>query len=346
MSVRRHLDMKRCRDYAQRNQPGPHRLKGLRRVAESGGRLSRSEAESIWSTGLSDLKTFVTPRARGEGFAFNAGRTTELVWRRFGPGQQFDQSSELPLDVVIPVADSDAAVLPLTVASVRRNLTHPVKKIIVITAVGSEAHIVAEQLGCYVIDEDTVVPVRRTNLDYRVGPWDRSGWLFQQFLKLSVDTLSTEDHVFVLDADTVLVRPQTLTHLGEVVALVSSEYHAPYFTAYREILEEAPPSRLSFVAHQAVFNRKTLFDLKNLIEERRERPWWQAILDVCDFSQLSCFSEYELYGNYNLSRNRSVVRRWWANCPLERDHISSLDHLQDRFGSQFRAVSFHHYIRQ
>jgi hypothetical protein len=91
-------------------------------------------------------------------------------------------------------------------------------------------------------------------------------------------------------------------------------------------------------------NRQTLADLKALIERRRELPWWQAILDSCDFSCLSCFADYELYGNYKLSRNRSMVRRWWANCPVARDHMSSLEDLQHRFGSQYRTVSFHYYL--
>jgi hypothetical protein len=308
--------------------------------------LSGSGEESTWKTGISDLKEFLAPdrRVPGRGMAFNAARTTELVWRRFGPVQGFDRRSDLRLDVVIPVAGTDTAVLPLTIAGLRRNLAHPLGKIMVVTEAGSEAHQVAAELGCDVIDQDTVVPVRRTDLDYRVEPWDRSGWLLAQLLKLSVDTLSTEDHVLVIDADTVLIRPQTFTRRGAVVALVSSEYHLPYFDAYQALLGEPARSRVSFIAHHSVMNRQTLADLKALIERRRERPWWQAILDVCDFSQLSCFADYELYGNYKLSRSRSTVRRWWANCPLPRDRMSSLDELQRRYGSQYRTVSFHHWI--
>jgi hypothetical protein len=297
-------------------------------------------------TVLSEFKDLVGPgsRADGHGFTFNAIRRTGLVWRRFGPGQGFDESSDLRLDVVIPVAGIDTAVLPLTVAGLRRNLNHPLGRIIVVTVAGSEAHRVASQLGCDVIDEDSVVPLRRSDLDYRVGTLDRSGWLFAQLVKLNVDTLSTEDYVLLLDADTVLIRPQSFTRGAAVVALVSKEYHLPYFAAYTALLDEHPRSRLSFIAHHMVMDRRTLIGLKTLIEQRQGRPWWQAILDVCDFSCLSCFSEYELYGNYALSRNRSMVRRWWENCPCPRDQLASLDDLQRRFGSHYRSVSFHHYL--
>jgi hypothetical protein len=318
---------------------------GPRDPAEEEG-VSGPQPESRWRTARSDCKDLVAPRTRadGRGLAFNTRRTTGLLWRRFGPGQGFDTSSDLRLDVVIPVAGIDTKVLPLTVAGLRRNLSHPLGRIVVVTEAGSEADRVATQLGCDVIDEDTVVPVRRSDLDYRVGPLDRSGWLFAQLLKLNVDTLSSEDHILLLDADTVLVRPQTFTRRGAVVALVSKEFHLPYFTAYEALLGEPPRSHLSFIAHQMVVNRRTLADLRAMIEHRRRRPWWQAILDACDFSLLSCFSEYELYGNYVLSHNRSMVRRWWGNCPAPRDNLSSLGDLQRRFGTRYRSVSFHHYI--
>ena len=310
--------------------------------------MTRSAARSTWGAALSDLRDFTAPRnlVPGRGTAFNVARITELLWRRYGPAQGFDRSSQLKLDVVIPVASTDTSVLPLTVEGLRRNLAHPLGKITVVTQADSEAHRVAAQLGCEVVDEEKVVPVRRTDIEYRVEPWDRSGWLLAQFLKLSAETLSTEDHVLVIDADTVLIRPQTFTYRGAVVALVSEEYHLPYFEAYMALLKEKPLSRVSLIAHQTVMNRRTLADLKALIERRRGCPWWQAILDVCDFSELSCFADYELYGNYALSRDPSMIRRWWANCPLPRDCMSSLDDLQREFGSRYRTVSFHHYIGQ
>ena len=64
-------------------------------------------------------------------------------------------------------------------------------------------------LACEVVDEQDVLPIRRDDIDYQFGSVDRSGWLFQQLLKLSADTISSSDHVLVLDADTVMIRPQS-----------------------------------------------------------------------------------------------------------------------------------------
>ena len=296
---------------------------------------------------LADLRELAAPstRASWRGRGFNAARTAELAWYRFVPWPRFDTRSGMPLDVVIPVGGQDARTLPLVVESVRRNLRHPVGRVIVVTAAGSDAADEAGDLGTEVVDEAGVLPIRRSDLAfYRVEPWDRSGWLFAQLLKLNVDALSAQEHVLVLDADTVMVRPQAFTSGGDVVALVSGEYHRPYFDAYQALMGEPAASRLSFITHQAVFERRLLAELKADIERRRRRPWWQAILDVCDFGELSCFSEYELYGNYRLRHDASVVRRWWANLPLPRSQLTPLADLERRYGHAYRTVSFHHYL--
>ncbi len=294
---------------------------------------------------LSDLRWILSRHslATGRGVPFNILRTTELAWRRFGPVRSFDRTSDLRLDVVIPLADADREVLPVSVASVRRNLAHPLGTIYAVTRAGSLAAETASELGCTVIDEDSLLPLRRADIDYRVGTMDRSGWLFQQLIKLSADAIAVEDHILLLDADTVLVRPQSFTLRGEIVLLQSGEYHGNYFSACEDVLGIAPSSHLSFIAHHMVVNRRSLAALKHEMELGREVAWWQAILNVCDLSCASCFSEYELYGNFEL-RRRSVPRRWWMNAALPRDRLLTIENLEWQLGSRYRTVSFHHYV--
>jgi len=73
------------------------------------------------------------------------------VWRRFGLGQRLDPSSDLRLDVVIPVANDDGEVLPLTVSGLRRNLAHPIGRITVVAEAGAEVqHVAAHRETCMV----------------------------------------------------------------------------------------------------------------------------------------------------------------------------------------------------
>ena len=270
-------------------------------------------------------------------------RSAELAGIRFGP-RHTDRRSPLPVDVLIPAAAEDWDVLGVTIEWVRRHLAHPVGTIWVVTDTAVESARVAEELGCRVVDEDSVLPIVRTDIDYHVGSVDRSGWLFQQLLKLSADTISSREHVLVIDADTVLVRPQTFTSRGRVVLFHSPEYHPPYFDAYRAATGLAPASRVSCTTHHLLLRRGSLLGLKSLMERTRSVPWWQAVLDTCVYQSISGFAESELYGNYELTVG-GVVRRWWSNRPDPRSTLADLDMLQ-RAGTvtRLRTVSFHHYL--
>lgn len=258
--------------------------------------------------------------------------------------QRVDRRSELPLDVLIPAAEVDWDVLNVAIEGVRRNLAHPVGTIWIVTALGSKAAKVADELGCKVVDEQDVLPIRRDDIDYQFGSVDRSGWLFQQLLKLSADTISSSDHVLVLDADTVMIRPQSFTCGNKVVLFHSGEYHPPYFEAYRAVTGRAPSTRVSCTTHHMVMRREPLQGLKSLMERHRSVPWWQAVLDTCIYESVSGFAEYEAYGNYALSSRGGLARRWWRNAIAPRSELTDLDGLSRRYGDGLRTVSFHYYL--
>ena len=46
--------------------------------------------------------------------------------------------SELPIDVVIPAAEKDVAVLGLAIDGIRRNAKHPIQSILGFSTVGSD----------------------------------------------------------------------------------------------------------------------------------------------------------------------------------------------------------------
>lgn len=278
-----------------------------------------------------------------ESTAFNVARSAELIRVRAVP-QRVDRRSELPIDVLIPVAGVDWDVLRVTIDGVRRNLAHPVGTIWIVTSLGSKAAAVADELGCEVVDEQAVLPIRREDIDYRAGAVDRSGWLFQQLLKLSADTISSADHVLVIDADTVMIRPQSFTSGDKVVLFHSGEYHPPYFEAYRAVTGLAPATRLSCTTHHMVLRRESLQGLKSLMALHRSVPWWQAVLDTCIYDSASGFAEYEVYGNYELTFGGGLARRWWRNAIAPRTELTDLDALSRRYGDGLRTVSFHYYL--
>jgi Family of unknown function (DUF6492) len=289
------------------------------------------------------LRPLTTRWVRSESLPFNVARSAELVGVRAVP-QRLDARSALPLDVIIPVAEADCDVLGVTIEAVMRNLAHPVGTIWAVTAPGSKAAKVADDLGCEVVDERGVLPITRDDISYQFGSFDRSGWLFQQLLKLSADTISPENHVLILDADTVMIRPQTFTSGGRVVLFHAFEYNPTYFEAYRSVTGLEPATRLSCTTHHMVMRRDLLVGLKELMEKRRSVPWWQAVLDTCVYETMSGFSEYEVYGNFALTFGDGLARRWWRNAVAPKSELADLGALTRRYGTRLRTVSFHHYL--
>jgi tRNA G37 N-methylase TrmD len=63
-----------------------------------------------------------------------------------------------------------------------------------------------------------------------------------------------------------------------------------------------------------IFNRTILHELLSTIESINHTSWYNAIVDNCDYTQPSAFSEYEMYGNWVLKhhKHKIVIRslRW------------------------------------
>ncbi len=254
-------------------------------------------------------------------------------------------SSPLPVDVVIPVADRDKALLPYAVESLRRNLKHPLGRIFIIASPGTDlqSSVPAE---CILVDERSLLPLQPQDIPYRVDGLDRAGWLFQQFLKLASDSIVEASHYVVLDADTVLVRPQVFELDGLPLLLHSDEHHEPYFEICERLLGLPRPTSLSCVAHSMLVDRARLSALKRHIERRFDRPWFEAVLSQADLSNPSCFSEFELYGQWCLHHHQfDTAREYWLGANLSGEQLSSLPELERQYGGVHRLLAFHWYMR-
>jgi FkbM family methyltransferase len=278
-----------------------------------------------------------------------ARRMLELGWLAYGrrlAGLDVNMrgrvpNSALPLDLLVPVGSDDLDVLPAAIASWRNHLRHPIRAIHVVAQPGPEVQGVCDGLGVELVDEAAAVAISRSDIGYRPDGVDRSGWLFQQLVKLSADEITGADHVLVADADTVLLRPQVFEHRGRIILNQSDEYHRPYRDAYRRLLGEDPRSVISFVSHAMVLSRATLRRLRGELEERHGMRWDESILAALDQDEVSGFSEYELYGNYCLARGVAVERAYWFNVSLPRSQVGQLDEISARWGGRRRSVSFH-----
>ncbi len=252
--------------------------------------------------------------------------------------------SSLELEVVIPVIEKDFATLPYAIDGVRKNLLHPIRKISVIAPDSQAIRDVCEQLHVAFVSETTVAPVARSDIRYAVAGKDRSGWLYQQLIKLNADTIVECGSFLVLDADTIMTSPQKLEAAGKVILLASEEYHPPYYETYERMFGRKPPSLLSFVCHYMLFEMVALRALKQAIENRSGKDWAQAILDSVDKTEASGFSEYETYGNFFSEHfSGKMIRRYANNRRLPPGAIPEVPPSLRESNTPFASISLHVY---
>lgn len=255
-------------------------------------------------------------------------------------------SGQTKIDIIIPVVEKDLDVLPHTIDGARENLRHPIGRIIVVAPDSQEIKALCANKHCEFVWEDSILPMTKKDIDYTVDGLDRSGWLFQQFLKWSGDVLSSQEHYLALDADTVLICPQVFEINGQVVLLHSDEHHQPYFDVYKKLLGVDPPTALSFTSHHILYQRFRIAELKRQIEHRhRSDPWYRILLRTINRSELSAISEYEIYGQWMLQNyGDEVIREYWFNIAFSRARLKQFNVLKKKLSHKYRSISFHSYL--
>lgn len=248
--------------------------------------------------------------------------------------------SNVVIDVLIPTVEKDLDKLKEVILCAREYITNPIGKFYIVGKKG-----VIEQFcrsfNCVFLDEDVILPIKKADLKFEGKEWFRSGWLFQQLIKLSVDSIipNENENVLVLDSDTCLTSKQSFVLNDDTYILnFSDEYHFPY-QSYSGILGLKKRFYLSFVCHHMLFNKRILKKMKHDIEEYTNSNWINAILRNIDYKESSLFSEYEMYGNYAFYNfKNSIHLEYWNNKSVRFAGIEKKI-IESSLG-KFKSVSF------
>jgi hypothetical protein len=252
--------------------------------------------------------------------------------------------SAWPVDILMPVIRKDIDTLPLAVAGLRKHLLHPIGQIILVSPPDEVIQSFCRQSGCTWRDENSILPIKKTDIRYTVNGLNRSGWIFKQLLQLYADHIATADHVLLFDSDTVLLQPQKFEYQGRSLMVISDEYHWPYYAIIQKLFEFFPPDRFSLTSHHLFVNRQHLTELRAELEQRHQRPWYQAIVDNLDTHEGSAFSEYETYGQWLLRNHRDQAElEYWFNIAVPRRKLWRHAWDLPRLGRHYRTASYHHY---
>jgi hypothetical protein len=244
---------------------------------------------------------------------------------------------EIPLDIYIPASLKDIETLPKVIEGVLKNIKHPITKIYIIAEESNKIKAFCTKYHAEFINEFNVLGYTKNAINYLVDDVDRSGWLYQQLLKLNADSIVKEKYFLILDADTVFIKPKIFIYKNKMILDHSEERHEAYHTAYQKILNQKTSSELSFITHYMLFDRMLLLELKQKIALLHDMKWDDVILRNTDYTNSSGFSEYELYGNFLLEKYPHLIKReYWFN-------VSGVETANP---SYIKSISLHSYLKK
>ncbi|BBH23698.1 hypothetical protein Back11_50430 [Paenibacillus baekrokdamisoli] len=247
------------------------------------------------------------------------------------------------IDILIPAIEKDLGTLPYVIDSVRKQVKHPIGKFMIVSPDSKKIRQLCARKGCTFINEKTVLPITKKSINYQSARWDRSGWLFQQLLKLGGSKLGKQDYYLVIDADTVLIRPHVFKTTGGRTVFYYRKWSQPeYFKTYKKLMGRKADSPTSFVTHYMLFERAKVARLKRIIEAKHQTSWHSAIIRSINKKQQFGFSEFETYGNFLHAhyRNQYVLKKA-LNTSLHMNASGLTEAKRKKLALKYRSVSFH-----
>lgn len=254
------------------------------------------------------------------------------------------KQSTVFIDVIIVVAQKDFNKLESCLTGVRKNVFHPISQIFIIGPKSKKLHIIVKKFKCKYINEDNLLIKKKLNIQYIYNNTDRSGWLYQQFLKYeAILNLGNENYKLVVDADTVFSKKQKFIKNSKIVLNASNSYNKHYFKIASKVLDLKKTSTISFTSHSMLYNQKILADMINYIEKKYKKKYYKAILDNLNYSILSNVSEYELYAQFVINNYKnSFIIEYFFNKDVYAYDLKKYSKNYDTFF--YKSLSFHNYL--
>jgi hypothetical protein len=272
--------------------------------------------------------------------------------RRAGRDYSFTmpEESSVPIDIFMPTLEKDAAILEYTVKYARENIKHPITNIYIVAPPEStKLKKLATKLGCIFVDETSIIDLKKEDVNYIWRGYNKNGWVYKMLLNLAANTVCAEQHILILDSDTLFIFPQIFVYRGKPLFNLSDEYHQPYFDASAHILDAPHRITRSFITHYMLFEADVLAKMQSVLESKWKRPWFRAIIEQMDRSTAMAFADYESYGDFYLRhRPGEYYLNYWSNVSHEIDQFAAMDEwiAKEHAANIHRSLSFHSFIKR
>ena len=215
-------------------------------------------------------------------------------------------------DVIMPVIYRDYAFLKKTVKYVKKNLLPA--HIFIITDERFKRFLPAQILNdsqCIFIDENklldgmTFLSIKK--MFKELGRNEiRTGWYYQQFLKMAfaLSDYCDKDYYLSWDSDTIPLRNISFfDESGIPFFTMKTEHHEPYFETLGRLLDISKFNSRSYISENMMFKKSIMIDMINRIQSNHNlkgKTWYEKIVYalVPESVSLMGFSEFETYGNF------------------------------------------------
>lgn len=258
------------------------------------------------------------------------------------PIRYYEPSGE-EIDIIIPAIEKDLETLPLCIAALRKYITNKIRDIYIVSPLNEQIEKFCRDNNLIFIFEQDVLGFGVKDISYITSKGvNRTGWIFQQLLKLS-GAIGTCENFVTIDSDHILLKPHTfLTSDNKFVIYKSEEFHLKYYITNSLLTGKLKIPLFSNVVHKMIFNKIKLCELKLLIEQKTGKQWVEAILDALDKNDASSFSEFELYGNFISSA--SVNEQLWRQVQLSRRKIYSYKDILNNYPNKL-SMTFPEFLK-
>lgn len=210
-------------------------------------------------------------------------------------------------DIIIPTVSRDINFLSWIVKYIRKNLSEA-RTIFIITKVENFKKLkgLENQYRCKPIDEDRLIEELSFSDVYsylkgKKHEVKRTGWYFQQFLKMAFAKSDyCKDYYLSWDSDTLPLSHIAFFSGKQPLFTLKKEYHKPYFDTIECLLGLHKLKNESFIAEHMLFNGKIMRGLIDDIEIRYPpNRYWKSIINAISVNgEGNYFSEFETYGTY------------------------------------------------
>jgi len=138
----------------------------------------------------------------------------------------------------------------------------------------------------------------------------RAGWILQQLCKISASREIKElSDTYMIFCGDIMFCKEYKPHLHgkKFYHPISVECHVPYLITNEKMLgckslvNSKTNQPISFTCHHMMFNKELCNKMLSFLEEKHQKAWYDAYLDVLDYSESSNVSDYDTYAYYCMS---------------------------------------------